>query len=68
MQHICCCRSRRVNGCHKQSSDLCHYVAKSEVACEEKEAFLGFDDVSDDRRAAAIFFSCPSCLQLFMFA
>ena len=56
MQHICCCRSRRVNGCRKQSSDLCHYVAKSEVACEEKEAFLGFDDVSNDRRAAATFF------------
>jgi len=42
--------------CHKQSSDLCQYVAKSEVACEVKEAFLGFDDVSNDRRAAAIFF------------
>ena len=41
---ICCCRSRRVNGCHKQSSDLCHYVVKSEVAYEVKEAFLGFDD------------------------
>jgi len=27
--------------CHKQSSDLCHYVAKREVACEVKEAFLG---------------------------
>ena len=26
----------------------CHYVAKSEVACEVKEAFLGFDDVSND--------------------
>jgi len=25
-------------------------------ACEVKEAFLGFDDVSTDRRAAAIFF------------
>jgi len=42
-------------------------VAKSEVACEVKEAFLGLDDVSDDRRAAAVFFSCPfvsiySCL------
>jgi len=54
------------NRCHKQSSDLCHYVAKSEVACEVKEAFLGFDDVSNDRRAAAIFFSCPSCFYLFM--
>jgi len=32
------------------------YVAKSEVACEVKEAFLGFDDVSNDRRAAAILF------------
>ena len=31
------------------------YVAKSEVACEVKEAFLGFADVSNDRRAAAIF-------------
>jgi len=29
-------------------------VAKSEVACEVKEAFLGFDDVSNDSRAAAI--------------
>jgi len=26
------------------------------VACEVKEAFLGFDGVSNDRRAAAIFF------------
>jgi len=32
-------------------------VAKSEVACEVNEAFLGFDDVSNDRRAAAIVFS-----------
>jgi len=31
-------------------------VAKSVVACEEKEAFLGFGDVSNDRRAAATFF------------
>jgi len=30
------------------------------VVCEVKEAFLGFDDVSNDRRAAAILFSCPS--------
>ena len=30
-------------------------MAKSEVACEAKEAFLGFDDVNNDRRAAAIF-------------
>ena len=43
-------------------------MAKSEVACEVKEAFLGFDDVSNDRRAAAIFFlvvlpvSTYSCL------
>jgi len=55
------CRSRRVNGCHKQNSNLCHYVAK-------KEAFVGFDDVSNDKRAAATFFSCPSCLHLFMYA
>ena len=33
-----------------------------------KEAFLGFDDVSNDRRAAAIIFSCPSCFHIFMFA
>jgi len=26
------------------------------VACEVKKAFLGFDDVSTDRRAPAIFF------------
>ena len=43
-------------------------MTKSEVACEVKEAFLGFDDVSNDRRAAAIFFlvalpvSIYSCL------
>jgi len=37
-------------------ADLCHYVAKSEVACEVKEAFLGFDDVSNDRLAAATYF------------
>jgi len=42
-------------------------VAKSELACEVKEAFQGFDDVSDDRQAAAVFFSCPSCFLLFMF-
>ena len=35
---VCC---RRANGCHKQSSNLCHFVAKSEVACDVKEAFLG---------------------------
>jgi len=45
---ICWCRSR-VNGCHKQSSDLC-----GKVTCEVKEAFQGFDDVSNDRPAAAI--------------
>jgi len=51
---ICCYRSRRDNGCHKaQISVVLCYVAKSEVACEVKEAFLGFDDVSNDRRAAA---------------
>jgi len=33
-----------------------------------KEAFLGFDDESNDKRAAAIFFRCPSCFHLFMFA
>jgi len=32
-------------------------VAKHEVVCEVKEGFLGLDDVSNDRRAAAIFFS-----------
>ena len=39
-------------------------MAKSEVACKVKEAFLGFDDVSNDRRAAAIFFSVflPVCI------
>jgi len=49
------------------NSDLCHYVAKSEVACEVKEAFLGCDDVSNDRRTAPIFvvvlpISIYSCL------
>ena len=43
-------------------------MAKSEVACEVKEAFLGFDDVSNDRQAAVAFFSCSSCFHLFMFA
>jgi len=33
-----------------------HYVAKIEVTCKVKEAFLGFDDVNNDRRAAAIIF------------
>ena len=37
-------------------ADLCHYVAKSEVACETKQAFLRFDDVSNDRRVAATYF------------
>ena len=36
-------------------AQICHYVV-SEVVCEVKEAFLGFDDVSNDRQAAAIFF------------
>ena len=37
-----------------QISVILRYVAKSELACEVREAFLGFDDVSDDRRAPAI--------------
>jgi len=37
-----------------QISVILRSVAKSEVACEVREAFLGFDDVSNDRRAAAI--------------
>lgn len=37
-----------------QISVILSYVAKSEVACEVKEAFLGFNVVSNDRRAAAI--------------
>ena len=42
-----------------QISIILRYVATTtsdsgEVACQVKEAFLGFDDVSDDRRAAAI--------------
>ena len=37
-----------------QISVILRYVAKSEVACEVREAFWGFDDVSDDRRAPAI--------------
>ena len=48
--------SQRMSQTIKQSSDLCYYVTQSEVACEVKEAFLGFDDVSNDRRATAIFF------------
>ena len=40
---------------HKaQISVILRYVVSKEVDCEIKEAFLGFDDVSDDRRAAAI--------------
>ncbi|KAJ6633916.1 hypothetical protein lerEdw1_014256, partial [Lerista edwardsae] len=31
-----------------------HYVAKSEATCEVREAFLGFDDVGEGRRAPAI--------------
>ena len=50
-----------------KSSDLCHYVAKSEVACEVKETFLGFDDVIIDE-PLLYFFSCPSCFDLFVFA
>jgi len=43
------------------------YVAKSDVTCEVKEAFQGFNDVSDDRRVAAVFLvellvSIYSCL------
>ncbi|XP_060768562.1 zinc finger MYM-type protein 1 [Neoarius graeffei] len=37
-----------------QISVILRYVATSEAACEVKEAFLGFDDVSEDRRAPAI--------------
>ncbi|XP_053467751.1 uncharacterized protein LOC128599809 isoform X1 [Ictalurus furcatus] len=37
-----------------QISVILRYVAISEVACEVREAFLGFDDVSNDRREAAI--------------
>jgi hypothetical protein len=37
-----------------QISVILRYVAKSELAFEVREAFLGFDDVSDDRRAPAI--------------
>ena len=41
-----------------QISVILRYVATTtnesgEVACQVKEAFLGFDDVSDDRHAAA---------------
>lgn len=37
-----------------QISVILRYVAKSEMACEVREVFLGFDDVNDDRRAPAI--------------
>ena len=45
-----------IDGHKAQISVILCYVAKSEVACDVKEAFLGFDDVSNDWRAAAIFF------------
>uniref|UniRef100_A0A672GMX8 HAT C-terminal dimerisation domain-containing protein n=1 Tax=Salarias fasciatus TaxID=181472 RepID=A0A672GMX8_SALFA len=37
-----------------QISAILRYVATSEAGCEVEEAFLGFDDVSEDRRAPAI--------------
>uniref|UniRef100_UPI0037E77704 zinc finger MYM-type protein 1 n=1 Tax=Semicossyphus pulcher TaxID=241346 RepID=UPI0037E77704 len=37
-----------------QISVILRYVAKTEADCEVKEAFLGFDDMSADRRAPAI--------------
>lgn len=37
-----------------QISVILRYVANTETDCEVKEAFLGFDDVSEDRRAPAI--------------
>uniref|UniRef100_A0A3P8SLS9 DUF4371 domain-containing protein n=1 Tax=Amphiprion percula TaxID=161767 RepID=A0A3P8SLS9_AMPPE len=37
-----------------QISVILRYVATSEAGCEVKEAFLGFDNVSEDRRAPAI--------------
>ncbi|KAK0139561.1 Zinc finger MYM-type protein 1 [Merluccius polli] len=40
--------------CKAQISVVLRYVANSETACEVREAFLGFDDLSDDRRAPAI--------------
>uniref|UniRef100_A0A3P9K3W7 Zinc finger MYM-type protein 1 n=1 Tax=Oryzias latipes TaxID=8090 RepID=A0A3P9K3W7_ORYLA len=39
---------------HAQISVILRYVATSEAGCEVNEAFLGFDDVSEDRRAPAI--------------
>jgi len=41
---------------NKAQVSVINHVAKSQVACEVKEAFLGFGDVSNDRRADAIFF------------
>ncbi|XP_066471486.1 zinc finger MYM-type protein 1-like isoform X2 [Tiliqua scincoides] len=37
-----------------QVSVVLHYVAKGEVTCEVREAFLGFDDVSEDRRGPVV--------------
>lgn len=37
-----------------QISAILRYVATGDTGCEVKEAFLGFDDVSEDRRAPAI--------------
>ena len=37
-----------------QISVILRYVATTEAGCEVREAFLGFDDVSKDRRAPAI--------------
>lgn len=39
---------------HPQISVILCYVAKTEADCEVKKALLGFDDVSEDRRAPAI--------------
>ena len=36
-----------------QISVILHYVAQNEADCEVKEVFLGFDDVSEDRRSPA---------------
>lgn len=37
-----------------QISVILRYVAKTEAGCQVKEAFLGFDDVSEDRSAPAV--------------
>ncbi|XP_017295795.1 zinc finger MYM-type protein 1 [Kryptolebias marmoratus] len=37
-----------------QISAILRYIAKTEVDLEVREVFLGFDDVSDDRRASAV--------------